>query len=87
MEKSPIFLGAVGSFQGHVGVSLALNEEHTRQRRALGHMFTNNALHQLEDLIQIHIQKFVTLLQQKSIDNQTVNVSDWCEWSELSFIF
>lgn len=79
MEKSPIFLGAVGSVDGHVGVSLAMNEEHTRQRRALGHMFTNNALLQLEDLMQVHVRKFVTVLRRKSIDNHIVNVSEWCE--------
>jgi cytochrome P450 len=86
MEKSPIFLGAVGSVDGHVGVSLAKNEEHTRQRRALGFMFTNNALLQLESLMQIHIQKFVTILQQKRIENQTMNVSEWCESSQFSLI-
>ena len=78
MEKSPIFLGAVGKVDGHVGVSLALNQEHSRQRRALGYMFTNSALLQLEGLIQMHARKFVTTLQQTAAKRQAVNMSDWC---------
>jgi cytochrome P450 len=79
MEKSPIFLGAVGSVDGQTGVSLALNKEHTRQRRALGYLFTNSALVQLEGLTQSQIHKFVAKLKAMAAENQAVNVSDWCK--------
>ncbi|KAK3344487.1 cytochrome P450 [Lasiosphaeria hispida] len=77
MEKSAIFLGAVGSIDGQTGVSLALNKEHARQRRALGYLFTNSALQNLEGLLQEHIQKFVAILGSRAAENQAVDVSAW----------
>jgi cytochrome P450 len=79
MEKSPIFLGAVGNVDGQTGVSLALNKEHARQRRALGYLFTNSALVHLEDLAQAQIQKFITKLKEMAAEDQAVDVSDWCK--------
>jgi len=79
MEKSPIFLGAVGQVDGQTGVSLALNKEHTRQRRALGYLFTNSALLHLETLIQVHIRKFIASLGTMAAENKPVDVSDWCK--------
>jgi cytochrome P450 len=80
MEKSPIFLGAVGNVDGQTGVSLALNKEHARQRRALGYLFTNSALLHLENLLQVHVHKFIATLQRKAAENKPVDVSDWCEF-------
>ncbi|KAL7931594.1 cytochrome P450 [Trichoderma chlorosporum] len=77
MEKSPIFLGAVGSVGGETGVSLALNKEHTRQRKALGYLFSNSALAKLEDILQVHVHKLVAVLEKGASENQAVNVSDW----------
>lgn len=78
MEKSAIFLGAVGSVEGQTGVSLALNAEHTRQRRALGYLFTNTALLQHESLLRLHVNKLVTVLKQKAAEKQPIDVSSWC---------
>jgi cytochrome P450 len=79
MEKSPIFLGAVGSVDGQTGVSLALNKEHARQRRALGYLFTNSALVHLEDLTQVQIRKFIAKIKEKAAQSEPVDVSDWCK--------
>lgn len=79
MEKSPIFLGAVGSVDGQTGVSLAVNKEHARQRRALGYLFTNSALVHLEGLTQAQIQKFISKLKSMAEQGQAVNVGDWCK--------
>lgn len=79
MEKSAIFLGAVGSINGQTGVSLALNGEHTRQRRALGHLFTNSALLQQERLLRLHVRKLVTVLKEMAAKDQSVDFSSWCK--------
>lgn len=81
MEKSPIFLGAVGNVNGETGVSLALNSDHSRQRRALGYLFTNSALLQFEELFQLQIRKFIAVLEEAASNNQAVDVSSWCEMS------
>lgn len=78
MEKSPIFLGAVGNVNGETGVSLALNKDHARQRKALGYLFSNSALAKLEGIIQTHVQKLLAVLDKGASENQAVNVSDWC---------
>ncbi|KAF2119808.1 cytochrome P450 [Lophiotrema nucula] len=86
MEKSPIFLGAVGHVDGQTGVSLALNQEHARQRRALGHLFTNSALLQLEGLLLVHIQKFIAVLQSLAAKGESINASDWYTYLAFDLI-
>ena len=81
MEKSPIFLGAVGNVDGQTGVSLALNEEHTRQRRALGYLFTNSALLQQEVLLRTHIHKLIAVFKKMAAGGQSVDFSSWCKSS------
>lgn len=79
MEKSPIFLGAVGKVDGATGVSLALNADHARQRRALGYLFTNSALLRFEALMKLQVQKFIEVMDAKAEQGQPVNVASWCK--------
>jgi cytochrome P450 len=84
MEKSPIFLGAVGNVNGETGVSLALNSDHTRQRRALGYLFTNSALLQFEQLFQSQIRKFIDVLENAALKDEALDLSSWCKPSPSS---
>lgn len=77
MEKSPIFLGAVASVDGQTGLSLAVNGEHSRQRRALGYLFTNSALLQQESLLRLHVHKLVAVLKKMALENRPVDFSSW----------
>ncbi|KAF2968122.1 hypothetical protein GQX73_g5437 [Xylaria multiplex] len=86
MEKSPIFLGAVGAQDGQTGVSLAINENHNRQRKALGYLFTNNALIQLENLVTVHIHKLVGILYAKAVENRSVDVSSWYTYAAFDIM-
>lgn len=79
MEKSPIFLGAVGSVDGQTGVSLAVNKEHARQRRALGYLFTNSALLHFESVLHLHIDKFLAVLKTMASEKRAVDFSAWCK--------
>lgn len=79
MEKSPIFLGAVGKVNGYTGVSLALNAEHTRQRRALGYIFTNSALLQHEEILRLHVKKLVAVVKEAASEDRALDVSKWCK--------
>ncbi len=80
MEKSPIFLGAVGEVDGQTGVSLALDGDHSRQRRALGYLFTNAALLQEQHLLHVHAQKLVRIFKEKAAEKRAVDVSSWCKF-------
>ncbi|KAK7992983.1 hypothetical protein PG988_001777 [Apiospora saccharicola] len=77
MEKSPIFLGAVGKVDGATGVSLALNADHARQRRALGYLFTNSALLRFEALMKLQVQKFIEVMEKHAAQGTSVNVASW----------
>jgi hypothetical protein len=85
MEKSPIFLGAVGNVDGQTGVSLALGGEHSRQRRALGYLFTNTALLQEEHLLHVHVQKLVKVFKKMAAQDSAVDFSSWCKLFLLFF--
>ncbi|PBP26623.1 hypothetical protein BUE80_DR002413 [Diplocarpon rosae] len=78
MEKSPIFLGAVGRVDGCTGVSLALDAEHTRQRRALGYLFTNTALLQEEHLLHVHVRKLMDVFKKAATEGRALDFSAWC---------
>ena len=80
MEKSPIFIGAVGALDGETGVSLALNGTHLRQRRALGYLFTNSALLRFEDLMEVQVHKFLAVMESNALQGEPVNVSSWCQY-------
>ncbi|GKT40309.1 averantin hydroxylase [Colletotrichum spaethianum] len=77
MEKSPIFLGAVGSTDGQTGVSLALNADHIRQRKALGYLFTNSALLRFEHLFRQQVDYFISVIEEKMSQHESVDVSSW----------
>ncbi|KAH8157751.1 hypothetical protein CIB48_g10501 [Xylaria polymorpha] len=86
MEKSPIFLGAVGALDGQTGVSLAINQHHTRQRKALGYLFTNSALLQLENLVVVHIHKLVGALHANAAEDRAVDVSNWYSYTAFDIM-
>ncbi|KAK7959299.1 cytochrome P450 monooxygenase [Apiospora aurea] len=62
-EKSELFIGAVNPLNGSVGISLAPNEIHTRQRKALAAPFTKKALLQQECILQRHVDKFIAAMK------------------------
>jgi len=84
MEKSPIFLGAVGNVDGHTGLSLALNRDHSRQRRALGYLFTNSALRHLENLMQVHIKKWISVLGDAADERKPLDFANWCKHTSIN---
>lgn len=64
---------------GSVGISLAPNEIHTRQRKALAAPFTNKALLQQESILQVHVDKFIAAMKKMATEGQAVNLANWCE--------
>ncbi|KAK7989992.1 hypothetical protein PG989_010307 [Apiospora arundinis] len=76
-EKSELFIGAVNPLNGSVGISLAPNEIHTRQRKALAAPFTNKALLQQESILQVHVDKFVAAMKKMATKGQAVNLANW----------
>ncbi|KAG4436050.1 Zeaxanthin epoxidase, chloroplastic [Cadophora sp. M221] len=85
-EKSPIFIGAVSPVEGQMGISLAPNEPHSRQRKALAAAFTNNALLQQQVILQRHVDKLMMALKKMAADKQSVNMADWYTFTTFDMI-
>lgn len=68
-----------------MGISLAPNEPHSRQRKALAAAFTNNALLQQQVILQRHVDKLMVALKKMAAGKQSVNMADWCKCS-LQFV-
>ncbi|KAI7909997.1 hypothetical protein M0657_008647 [Pyricularia oryzae] len=85
-EKSPVFIGAVSPLNGQTGISLANNEEHTRQRRALAAPFTNRALLQQQDILRVHVDKLITALRAKARNKESVNMGEWYTYTTFDII-
>ncbi|TKW49226.1 Isotrichodermin C-15 hydroxylase, partial [Colletotrichum tanaceti] len=75
MDKSPIFIGAVSPMDGQTGISLAPDEVHSRQRRALAYPFSNGALLQQQEILQRHVDKLMAALRKMAADRRPVDVS------------
>ncbi|KAI1176238.1 cytochrome P450 [Nemania sp. FL0916] len=86
MGKSPIFLGSVAALNGQTGVSLATNEHHARQRKALGYLFTNSALLHLENIILDHVHKLVGVISAMTAEGQVIDVSSWYSYAAFDIM-
>lgn len=88
LEKDPLFLGGIQPVAGSYALTMAPWEEHSRQRRALAHPFSNTALVQQEPLIQGHMDTFVSCLAKLAGPDglDPVNVSDWLSYATFDII-
>ncbi|KAJ6005164.1 hypothetical protein N7451_003108 [Penicillium sp. IBT 35674x] len=59
MDKSSIHVGAVEPLEGASTLTMADDATHSRQRRALAHAFSQRALMEQEDIIQLYVNKFI----------------------------
>ena len=79
MEKSPVFIGVVSPLNGCVGIGLAKDKEHTRQRRALAPGLSKNALLGQSEILQSHVDKFIAALRVMASRYQAVDLATWCK--------
>lgn len=77
MRKSPIHTGPV-QVGSTTTVQYAVNDaDHGRQRRALSHSFSMQALNDQESIIQEYMSLFVSNLRRLAKDGKEFNISDW----------
>lgn len=56
---------------------MADDDNHTRQRRALAHAFSQKALLEQESIIRGYVDLFVEKLKPFAANGQSVNMCDW----------
>ncbi|KAF2732593.1 cytochrome P450 monooxygenase [Polyplosphaeria fusca] len=77
MRKSPIHTGPV-QVGSTTTVQYAVEDsEHGRQRRALSHSFSTQALMEQESIIQDYMTKFVDNFRRLSREGKEFNIGDW----------
>lgn len=86
LAKDPIHVGAVDPVAGVSTISMADNETHARQRRALTHGFSQQALWGQEDIVQALVTKLMNNMQGFADNKQTFNIVDWFNFMTFDVI-
>ena len=77
MKKSPLHTGPVKVGQTSTLQYVPSDEDHGRQRRALSHAFSNQALADQESIIQGYMTKVIDHLRVFARDKTTFDIGDW----------
>lgn len=85
-HKDPVHVGSVEPLAGVTTLTMADDENHARQRRALAHSFSQKALLEQEDIIQDYVTKFVKNLKRMSGNNESFNLVDWLNFTTFDII-
>ncbi|KAK4442703.1 Cytochrome P450 monooxygenase abl2 [Podospora aff. communis PSN243] len=86
MEKDPIWIGALMTMNGEVGISYAPRDVHARQRRAFSHPLSNSSIMQQEPLIQEHMHRLIARLGDLEAAGKPANFTDWYSFTSLDVI-
>jgi cytochrome P450 len=77
MHKDPIHVGSVDPIPGVATLTMADDENHARQRRALAYSFSQKALLEQEDIVRGYVSTFVEKLGRKADNDEAFNLVDW----------
>jgi cytochrome P450 len=86
MHKSPIHVGSVDNLPGVTTLTMADDDNHSRQRRALSHAFSSKALAEQENIIQGFVGKLITNIQRMATDQVEFNLVDWLNFTTFDII-
>lgn len=86
MHKDPVHVGSVDNLPGVTTLTMADDENHARQRRALAHAFSLKALGEQEYIIQGFVDKLVQNLKQKAQEDRAFNMVDWLNFTTFDII-
>jgi cytochrome P450 len=86
MAKDPIHVGAVDPVPGVSTISMADNDTHARQRRALSHGFSQQALWEQQTLVQAYITKLLDNFKSFAEQDKSFNIVDWFNFMTFDII-
>ncbi|KAF2184814.1 cytochrome P450 [Zopfia rhizophila CBS 207.26] len=86
MAKDPIHVGAVDPVPGVSTISMSDNETHARQRRALSHGFSQQALWGQEEIVQTYVTKLLNNIKTFAETEQSFNIVDWYNFMTFDVI-
>jgi len=81
MDKDPIHVGAVEAIPGATNLTMAPDIHHARQRRALAHAFSKQALLEQQSILKGYVDLFVDRLRRRRTE---VNRRTWYRGSTFA---
>ncbi len=84
MHKDPIHVGSVAPVQGVTTLTMADDDNHARQRRALAHSFSQQALVQQEYIVKRYVDQLVMNLKGMAEKDEEVNMVNWLNFTTVS---
>ncbi|CAA9960028.1 Pisatin demethylase [Pyrenophora teres f. maculata] len=86
MDKDPIHVGAVEAIPGATNLTMAPDIHHARQRRALAHAFSKQALLEQEPILRDYVDLFVKRLREKAQRGEPANMVSWFNFCTFDII-
>ncbi|KAF2810069.1 pisatin demethylase [Mytilinidion resinicola] len=86
MEKDPIHVGAVEAIPGATNLTMAPEAHHARQRRALAHAFSKQALMEQQPILLGYVDLFVKRLREHARADKAVNMVSWFNFATFDII-
>lgn len=86
MHKDPIHVGSVDPLPGASTLTMADDANHTRQRRALAHSFSEKALKEQEYIIQHYIDKLIANFSHMADVAEELNFVNWLNFTTFDII-
>ncbi|KAL4758044.1 cytochrome P450 [Aspergillus foveolatus] len=86
MHKDPIHVGSVDPLPGASTLTMADDENHARQRRAMSHSFSERALKEQEYIIQHYVDIFIAKLKEMADQKQEFNLVNWLNFTTFDII-
>jgi cytochrome P450 len=85
-HKDPIHVGAVQEIAGSTTLTMAGDEEHARQRRALSHAFSQKALLEQESIIRGYVDLFIVRLKSFAASRKELDMCTWYNFTTFDII-
>ncbi|KAF2639182.1 pisatin demethylase [Massarina eburnea CBS 473.64] len=86
MDKDPIHVGSVQAIPGATNLTMAPDAHHARQRRALAHAFSKQALLEQEPILRGYVDLFVKRLREMSHTGEAANMVSWFNFCTFDII-
>lgn len=85
-HKDPIHVGSIQSTPGVYTITMAQDDDHARQRRALSHAFSTKALLEQEHIVREYIDKFAVKMKGFEKSGKPVDFVDWLAYTTFDII-
>lgn len=85
-HKDPIHVGSVEAVQGVTTLTMADDDNHARQRRALSHSFSQKALVEQEYIIKRYVDQFIANLKGFAERDEEFNLVNWLNFTTFDII-